>query len=395
MNIVILHRIPFRKIRYDLAVDHRQHTVRYLSAADGLDELPADAERRLLGVPTDDIQAMIERHGDWLADADRLIARSEYDLLPAALLREKFGIPGDLPGAVLPVRDKWLMRTLAERAGIPQPAFRSVEAFRADPPREGTYLIKPRLEASSTGIELGPADVVLERLDACPDPDAVFVEEFVPGEIWHLDGCLRDGELVALVSSVYVGDCLAYAHGSPLGSAQTSDHPEAVDLLRRTLAALGQRHGCFHFEAIREPDGRFRFLETASRIGGAGVAETFELRTGVDLYQADLRYQLWGDTGPVEPRPAQDHYGWFVFPGHHRTERAAVDFDPQRFGTRLRSYVRNTRPAAHAGRISYATAATPLSGVVQGSAPEVRRTLGEILTQPAGAPSGPAVMEQR
>ncbi|MEU9041180.1 MULTISPECIES: hypothetical protein [unclassified Kitasatospora] len=185
-----------------------------------------------------------------------------------------------------------------------------------------------------------------------------------------------------------MGDCLAYAHGSPLGSAQTPDEPEAVELLRRTLAVLGQRNGCFHFEAIREPDGRLLFLETASRIGGAGVAETFELRTGIDLYQADLRYQLWGDTGQIEPRPAQDHYGWFVFPGHHRTEQAAIDFDPDRFGKRLHSFVRNTRPAAHAGRISYATAATPLSGFVQGSAAEVRHTLGEILTQQA-------VMEQR
>ncbi|HEV2636447.1 MAG TPA: hypothetical protein VGX23_14950 [Actinocrinis sp.] len=51
----------------------------------------------------------------WLSRADRLIARSEYDLLPAAHLREKFGIDGDLPEAVLPVRDK--LARLIEAAG--------------------------------------------------------------------------------------------------------------------------------------------------------------------------------------------------------------------------------------------------------------------------------------
>ncbi|MFI7702666.1 acetyl-CoA carboxylase biotin carboxylase subunit family protein [Nonomuraea sp. NPDC049480] len=377
MNIVILHRIPFAKIRYDRSIDHGRHTVRYLIPS-AFDDLPSTVERRVLGVPSDDVLALAERHADWLGDADKLIARSEYDLLTAARLRAKFGIPGDLPADVLPLRDKWLMRVRAAEAGIPQPAFWSVEDFRREPPGDGTYLIKPRLEASSTGIETGDARHIAARLAAGVDPDAVFVEEFVPGEIWNIDGYVRRGEIGAVVSSVYVGDCLGFAHGSPLGCAQAPDPPQALSLLRETLRTLGQRDGCFNFECIRAADGRFLFLETGSRVGGAGVAETFELRTGVNLYQKDLEHQLHGHIEDTPRRPCSDYYGWFVFPGHHRTRPAVVRFDPARFGGLLRSFVRNDRPATRFGQISYAPAATPLSGVVQGSADEVRRTLREI-----------------
>ncbi|EFC81283.1 acetyl-CoA carboxylase biotin carboxylase subunit family protein, partial [Parafrankia sp. EUN1f] len=266
------------------------------------------------------------------------------------------------------------------------PAFWSVADFRRNPPTTGTYLIKPRLEASSTGIETGDARQILDRLAAHPaasDTSDVFVEQFVPGQIWHLDGYLRHGVVRTVTSSVYVGDCLNFAHGSPLGSAQTPDEPEALALLRRTLPVLGQRDGAFHFELIRTGDGRFLFLETASRVGGAGVAETFELRTGVNLYQVDLAHQLYGDIDEPPTRPSAHWYGWFVFPAHHRAEGTSVDFDPGRYAGRLVSYVHNDRPAARAGEISYAAAATPLSGVVRGSAEGLRDTLAEICAQTA------------
>src|SRR5258708_36889394 len=96
MNIVILHRIPFPKIRYDLAIDHQQHRVRYLCLAEGGGDLPASAARRVLDSPRFDADWLARQHADWLGSADRLIARSEYDLLPAASLRERFDIPGDL-----------------------------------------------------------------------------------------------------------------------------------------------------------------------------------------------------------------------------------------------------------------------------------------------------------
>lgn len=378
MNIIVFHRIPFPKIRYDRTIDHGEHTVRYLCPAGDAD-LPEGAERRLLDVPTHDVETIARVHGDWLSEADRVIARSEYDLLPAARLRERFGIPGDLPETVMPVRDKWLMRKLAGEAGVAQPAYWSVDDFRAAPPAGGRYLIKPRLEASSEGILVGDREQILQWLSDGRDLSELFVEEFVPGRIWHFDGCLSDGEIAVAVSSAYVGDCLEFAHGSPLGSQQLPDEPAGMEMVRVTLDALGQRHGAFHFEAIQDEDGRFLFLETAARVGAGGIAETFALRTGVELYQADLHYGMHGTVGPLRITMSDEHYGWFIFPAHHRPDLPPLDFDPERYGDRLHSYVYNPRPAAHVGRISYATTATPLSGVVRGGTYEqVLLTLEEI-----------------
>lgn len=315
-----------------------------------------------------------------------MIARSEYDLLTAARLRAGFGIPGDTEADLLPVRDKWLMRTLAREAGLAQPGFWSVEEFRRAAPATGTFLIKPRLEASSSDIETGDAAHILSRLPA--HDTGVFVEEFVPGGIWHVDGFLKDGAITVAVCSAYVGDCLEFAHGSPLGSGQVPDEPDLLALVRETLTTLRQRNGSFHFEANRDLGGRFLFLETASLVGGASVADTFELRTGVRLYQADLSSQVWGTVPDVRPRPATDYFGWFVFLAHHREDTPALSFAPDHYTGRLHSYVHYARPASRAGQISYAAGATPLSGVLRGAdAAEVRATLREILERTEVAPT--------
>lgn len=103
-------------------------------------------------------------------------------------------------------------------------------------------------------------------------------------------------------------------------------------LLRQTLAALGQAQGCFHFELIQDEAGRVHFLETACRVGGAGVADTFALRTGLNLYHIDLQYQLHGEITQQAVPLTDTHYGWFVYPAHHRGEAQRIHFDHDRWG---------------------------------------------------------------
>ncbi|GLS04998.1 hypothetical protein GCM10007860_21480 [Chitiniphilus shinanonensis] len=379
MNIVILHRIPYAKVRYDLAIDHAAHHVTYLCLdATAAAELPGDADFHLLEAERFDADALATTLAPLWARTDRLIARSEYDLLAAARLRERFDIPGERPDAILPLRDKWLMRECCRATGIRQPEHWDAAAFRALPPDARRYLAKPRLEASSTGIVAGTRDEILARL--VESGDELFVEAFVPGAIFHVDGFLADGDIVSAVTSVYVGDCLNYAHGAPLGSAQCPTDSAALALAQRTLAALGQRDGSFHFEGIRDADGHDWFLETAARVGGAGVAETFELKTGINLYQADLHYQLHGNAPALQPREHDHYFGWFVYPGHRYHGPLQVDFDAARWQGTLRSYQRNTRPRDAHG-ISYTPGASPLSGVVQGSADAVRHALLRIFEE--------------
>lgn len=379
MHIVILHRLPYSKIRYDLAIDHTRHIVHYLHLPGGDKDLPSFAIKR--EVASFDAAHLAAEHADWLSQADRLIARSEYELLAAAELREHFAIPGDTRVEVLPLRDKLLMREQCAAARLRQPGYWSAAQFRTLSPRDGLFVLKPRLEASSTGIIKGPHTAINAAIDALATAQEYLVEAFIPGKVCHLDGFMREGEIGLVVSSHYVGSCLEYAGGTPLGSAQVSNDPPALSLLQQTLNALGQRNGCFHFEAILDEQGHYWFLETACRVGGAGVAETVALRTGINLYQIDLEYQLNGTIERHVPTLADGFYGWFVYPAHHCADQQDILFEPERWQPRLHNW--HHMPPAHVryGSISYATGATPLSGVVQGSAQQVHETLQAIFRE--------------
>ena len=44
MKIVILHRIPFDKIRYDQIIDHQLHEVYYICLQGNSDDFPSEAK---------------------------------------------------------------------------------------------------------------------------------------------------------------------------------------------------------------------------------------------------------------------------------------------------------------------------------------------------------------
>jgi hypothetical protein len=52
------------------------------------------------------------------------------------------------------------------------------------------------------------------------------------------------------------------------------------------------RRGVAHTEYIRHADGRYHFLETAARVGGAHIAETVEAATGVNLWVEWARLEM-------------------------------------------------------------------------------------------------------
>jgi biotin carboxylase len=59
-----------------------------------------------------------------------------------------------------------------------------------------------------------------------------------------------------------------------------------------------------HTEFIRgHEDGRFYFLETAARVGGAHIAEVVEAATGVNLWAEWARIEVGGGKVPYEPPP--------------------------------------------------------------------------------------------
>jgi hypothetical protein len=387
MNILVLHRIPYHKINYQLGIDHERHAVTYIGTAAALSSIPAELTCR-----------KVERPGNALADTevtawmsgaqqrfDRVISLSEYELLDAARIRARFGIAGPSPSDAEKVRDKVIMKQAVASHGIAVPRFMSLGEFveSENTPWGGKTVLKPLDGASSEDVVIfGSSERLLSamafrttgvvRLDKTDAELTGFeIEEFVEGPILHFDGLVNHGHLLVVQASRYIGTCLGYARGKPLGSYQIPLNDQTTNWVTTCLSAVEIDQGSFHLEAIESPRGLV-FLEIANRVGGADVVDTFEMATGVHLPSEELKILL-GEKVDLSNRAASDaRFGWFVFPGHHLASthchlKQAESFARNPMMVRW-SQLSPDRPLPR--NITYQAADVPAAGVVRGSSSE-------------------------
>lgn len=226
---------------------------------------------------------------------DRIVALDDFDVEKAAFLREEFRIPGMGQTTARYFRDKLAMRIRAKEAGIPVPAFSDLfnDIRLTDFANRAAYpcLVKPRGEASAAGIKkVHSAQELWGHVHQLGEKRKDYlVEEFRPGDVYHVDAISHDGELVFCQVSRYLSTPFEVAHGGGIFRSVSVpyDHDEAHLLRRLTgdvMEAFGMQFSASHTEFIRTADGQFVFLETASRVGGAHLAEMVEAATGVSLW---------------------------------------------------------------------------------------------------------------
>lgn len=325
MNILILHSLPDSLVDYGHNIDHVEHDVTYVATAERLSTTPQGVPaHRIAHADSDDTASAVLTAVAGLPRFDLVVGLAEFDLIPAAQVREALGVPGATVKDVEPVRDKVLMKSEVAAAGIRVPKFTHLnEALgRSGPaPWTGRTVLKPVAGASSKWTYTYPSlSTALEatRRGELPAPvDEFEVEEFVEGPIIHIDGLLASAQPHVLQASRYVGNCLDYAAGSPLGSVQIDTTTTLRRWAMRCLDAVGLRHGPFHLEAIETVDGPV-FLEVGARCGSRGTVDALEMSTGIRLPGAALRLLAEGASSvPTARVPGQDErYGWFTLPGH-------------------------------------------------------------------------------
>ncbi len=378
-HILVMHRMPDSFVHYADTIDHETYDVTYVSAADRLATLPQNVRARRIERPgTGDTAAEVLAAVAGLREPDLVIALSEYDLLPAARVRETLGVPGPRLSDVLPARDKVMMKAAVTAAGLRTPRYapllkalgQGAEAL----PWSGRTVLKPIAGASSEDVSTYPtAAAALDAVRAAGSTVEVGdfeIEEFVTGPIIHVDGLLAAGRPVAVQTSRYVGTCLGYAEGRPLGSVQIDTTPWTVQWTLRCLRAVGIDDGPFHLEAIETADGPV-FLEVGARVGGADVVDTFALATGVHMPSAQVRLMVDGTEGPTARTPGPDQrYGWFAVPGHTLSSRyCRIEGEqPFRDDPVVLRWIQRAPDEPISNMITYADTDVPLAGVI-GPAP--------------------------
>jgi len=250
----------------------------------------------------------------------RIIPLDEFDLEMASTLREHLRVPGMGETTVRHFRDKLAMRMRAREAGILVPDFVPVLNYdelrefmgRVPPP----WVLKPRLSASAIGIrKLHEPEQLWRTLDELGDKQSFHVlERFVAGDVYHVDALIREREVVFAEAHGYMNPPFDVYHGGGLFCTRTLQRDSAESLETRQLneeivGALGIVRGAVHTEFIRgNEDGRFYFLETAARVGGANIVEMVEASTGVNLWREWARIEVANARGEHYDAPAHRHH---------------------------------------------------------------------------------------
>ncbi|MEG8178880.1 ATP-grasp domain-containing protein [Nocardia terpenica] len=313
-------------IRLDRHIDHDRCAVTYVvdrTRAETIAEYrerirdaavvtdPADIDGQVLPA----VAELFRRNGT----ADVVFTPSEYDLLGAARIRDRFGIAGMSEAHTLDLRDKVLMKERVGAAGVVVPRFGAcADAVPHELAARIGYplVLKPRRGMGSRGIHIVHDDAEFARAWPQIDPDDYEAEEFVPGTIYHVDGLVSDGRLLFSRVSRYLTTCLAAQHQRiPLGSVVVDD-AELRDRLNsfalRALLALSLDASPFHLELILRADREPVFLEVGARPGGGQIRFVFDDLYGVDLFRewANLALGVQREL-PVPDEPVG---GWLTVP---------------------------------------------------------------------------------
>lgn len=226
---------------------------------------------------------------------DRVIALDDYEVRKAAMLREVFRLPGMGQTTARHFHDKLAMRIQARDAGIPNPAFTSlfndeeVNAFMRNNP--GPWFLKRREDAGALGIRKARTpDELWELLHSFGEKRHLYLAEcYVSGDVYHVDTLTMDGKVLFSRVSQYLTPPFDVAHGGGIFQSITLDlkdpiHKELEDLNKKVLHGFGLLHGASHSEYIRSKDGKYYFLETSARVGGANLAEMVRIASGINLW---------------------------------------------------------------------------------------------------------------
>lgn len=317
IHVLVLNRYTDEFSDYQKYIDHEQIQVSYIFAP-GCDTLIDQSKSHMLlevpeymNKPENIFQAAVDLHQKH--PIDRLIAYSEFDMDIAAQIRTELNIPGADNTETALFRDKVRMKQALQGSGIPYPQFQQIdsrkEALAFIEEYDFPVIVKPITGASSEGVvEINK----LEDLEQVESFSKMQIEQFITGDILHIDGIVAQGNIPYFKASQYINTCLAFRLGTPLGSYTIDD--EATNeilhgLTLKILQALTIEDRAFHLELIHHQD-EYYFLEIGGRVGGGEIPFITQNAENIDLFQ------LWTDASLGESMPNRDikKTGFLMFP---------------------------------------------------------------------------------
>jgi biotin carboxylase len=251
---------------------------------------------------------------------DRIVALDDFDVETAALLREHLRVPGMGETTARYFRDKLAMRVRARNHGVLVPDFVHVLnddairrfAERVPPP----WMLKPRSNAAAIGIHrLERQEDLWAAVEALGDRRSFYlIERYVAGDVFHVDSIAWESEPVFHAAHQYGQPPFNVAHRGGIFTTRTvpkdaSAWKPLAALNREILTNLGLVRGVSHSEFIRSADdGRWYFLETSARVGGAFIVNVVEAATGINLWREWAKIEIAGEDHPYHLPNVREGY---------------------------------------------------------------------------------------
>jgi biotin carboxylase len=295
------------------------------------EDWPHDSLDEVIAVPNDadvplfiDLAAFISRK----MKPDLVIALEEFDVMTAALIREHLCLPGMSSSTAKTFRDKYRMAEAAKAANVDVPDFvplinpADVREFMERVP--APWIIKPRSDVSAIGIrKIEDAEQVWRAIDELNERPNLrerasyyLLAQFIRGEVFHVDSLVGNGRVLFAGANRYGRPPLEVAHGGGAYVSRTIAHrsvdeKKLFEINRKLVKAFGLERGAGHAEFIKsDADGKFYFLEMASRVGGAYIAEVLEAASGLNLWRAWARIEVAGVK--AAQKPSRNEYAGII-----------------------------------------------------------------------------------
>jgi len=255
---------------------------------------------------------------------DRIVALDDFDVERAAALREHLRVPGMGDTTARYFRDKFAIRLRAQEMNIPVPEFihvlnhNDLNQFAEKVPFP--YMIKPRSLAGAHGLKkVNNKDEMWNRINQLGEERSFFLmERFVPGNIYHVDSIIYEHEIRFAIVSQYGKPPFEVAHEGRVFTSRTIERgskkeQQLFEMNEKLLKSFGMLRGVSHTEFIEsDEDGKFYFLETSARVGGANLSELVLAASGINLWREWAKIEILGGEGEYQYPDVQNYYAGII-----------------------------------------------------------------------------------
>lgn len=257
-----------------------------------------------------------------------IIATNEFDLIRASKLRKILGIQGQSLESALAYRNKSIMKDILANSGISVPKFIKVDdaldIINFIKNNGYPVVVKPVNGAASVDTHIIRSEIELKILLEKGINSNMEVEEYINGDMYHVDGVLVDNHIVFIWPSKYLTDPLGgYQSNNLVASQILEKHNSLTNRLIKfasdVINTLPTPLNCaFHAEVFHTENDELVLCEIASRVGGAKIPEVINHAFDINLREIMVKSQCGLINSKQLLSLQQKEYnnilGWVFFP---------------------------------------------------------------------------------